>query len=120
MPDIDLVPEDVREDDFGHISRTESECMSQMREDVSSLLLLVPVQISVCNSSRWARKQYRMRHTFEPLADISHLLVDPLLLEFPDACTTDIRNELFMVCVVLRKWKRGTHLPASSLACSWP
>ena len=34
------------------------------------------------------------RHTFEPLANIGHLLINPLLLEFPDACTADIRDEL--------------------------
>ena len=34
------------------------------------------------------------RRTFEPLADIGHLLIDPLLLEFPDACTADVRDEL--------------------------
>ena len=34
------------------------------------------------------------RRTFEPLADIGHLLINPLLLEFPDACTADVRDEL--------------------------
>ena len=34
------------------------------------------------------------RLTLEPFSNVRHLLVDPLLLQLPDACTADVRNEL--------------------------
>ena len=37
---------------------------------------------------------YDVRHTFEFLPDIRHLLVDSFLLQFPNSSPTDVRNEL--------------------------
>jgi hypothetical protein len=71
VPDINLVPEDIGEDDLGEV-----------------LLLLVSIEVAV----------------LEFLADVGHLAVDSLLLEFPDPTCSDVRD-------VLRRREHG--------CCDW-
>lgn len=87
-----------------------------MVASISSLLLLIPVQVSVCIEFSISVAPHRKQHTLEPFPNVGHLLVNPLLFEFAYACTADVRDEL-AVCRSVKFIRRvRVDVPASNLA----
>lgn len=100
MSNVDFVSKDIREDDLRDISKPCHEYSYFYSSRSHSLLLLISIQIPVCKDiqrpsiSNWHIWNGHSGRTLEPLPNVRHLLVDPLLLQLAHPRPADVRNKL--------------------------
>jgi hypothetical protein len=95
VPNVDLISQDICKDDFGNISRPKS---GPIKVELNTLTFSSDIhpnyRLQAAVSQGSGERIDGTRQTLELLANISHFLVDTLLLQLANPRASDVRNEL--------------------------